>query len=87
MDDVRLNVPGIGDFNVEWHLAGDLKSLKCMYNVSHGATSKHPCLYYMKMAKDTTKTTSITREHDDPNWKPLLQYLYKMCIFALSMQK
>lgn len=57
MDGGLLNVPGVGDFNVEWHLAGDLKTLKCMYNVSHGATSKHPCLYCMKMAKDVTRST------------------------------
>ena len=39
----KLIVDGIGDFVVEWHLAGDLKTLKCMYNVSKGANSKTPC--------------------------------------------
>ncbi|MCO5548293.1 hypothetical protein L7F22_001750 [Adiantum nelumboides] len=27
-----LRVNGRGDFQVQWHLAGDLKTLKCMYN-------------------------------------------------------
>lgn len=57
MDDGMLNVLGIGNFHVEWHLARDLKTLKCMYNVSHG-TSKHPCLYCMKIAKDVSKRYS-----------------------------
>ena len=46
----KLIVDGIGDFVVEWHLAGDLKTLKCMYNVSKRANSKTPCLYCMDLA-------------------------------------
>ena len=33
-------------------MAGDLKTLKCMYNVSKGPTAKSPCLYCMEFAKD-----------------------------------
>lgn len=72
MDGELLNVPRKGDFKVEWHLAGDLKTLKCMFNVSHGVTSKHPCLYCMKSSKDMTKNTGISRDKEDPNWKPVL---------------
>lgn len=72
MEGVPLNIPGIGTFNIEWHLAGDLKTLKCMFNVSHGANSKHPCLYCMKTAKDMTRSTGISRDREDPNWKPVL---------------
>ena len=42
-----LHVPNIGDFSVEWHMAGDLKTLKCMYNVQNGASCKTPCLFCM----------------------------------------
>ena len=43
----KLHVDGYGDFTVEWHLAGDLKTLKCMYGVSNAANAKFPCLYCM----------------------------------------
>lgn len=72
MSDTPLNVPGIGDFKVEWHLAGDLKLLKCMFNVSHGANSKHPCLYCMKTTQDMSKSTRVSRDIEDPTWKPVL---------------
>ena len=45
-----LNVQDIGDFSIEWHLLVDLKTLKCMYNISKGANSKTPCLYCMDPA-------------------------------------
>lgn len=67
-----LSVPERGEFLVEWHLAGDLKSLKCMFNVSHGANSKHPCLYCMKSSNDISRNTSVSRDIEDPNWKPVL---------------
>ena len=43
-----LEVLGIGEFKVEWHLAGDMKSIKCMYGLKHGANSKHSCIYCMQ---------------------------------------
>ena len=42
-----LHVDGYGDFNVEWHLARDLKTLKCMYGLSNTANANFPCLYCM----------------------------------------
>ena len=43
----KLHLLDIGDFSVEWHMAGDLKTLKCMYNIPSGASCKLPCLYCM----------------------------------------
>ena len=40
-----LQVEGFGEYKVQWHMAEDLKTLKCMYNVSKGPTAKSPCLY------------------------------------------
>jgi hypothetical protein len=40
-----LNVPGIGDFSIEWHLAADMKTIKCVYGLKHGANSLHSCIY------------------------------------------
>ena len=50
-DGAVLEVEGLGAFKVEWHMAGDLKTLKCMYNISKGGNSKTPCLYCMQQAK------------------------------------
>ena len=33
----KLQVSGIGNFDVEWHLGGDLKTLKCMLGCKGGA--------------------------------------------------
>jgi len=40
-----LCVPGVGDFKVEWHLATHIKTIKCMYGLSHGACSTYNCIY------------------------------------------
>ena len=50
----KLHVDGYGDFIVEWHLAGDLKTLKCMYGVSNAANAKFPCLYCMHGTKESS---------------------------------
>lgn len=39
-----LEVPGIGSFAVEWHLAADLKTIKCMYGLKMGANGQS-CVY------------------------------------------
>ena len=44
----KMYVEGYSSYFVEWHLAADLKTLKCMYNISHGANATHDCLYCMK---------------------------------------
>ena len=41
-----LHVFNIDTFTVEWHMSGELKNLKCMDNISKGAASKSPCLYF-----------------------------------------
>ena len=41
----KIHVAGIGVFDVEWHLAGDLKTLKCMLGCKHGANTSFPCIY------------------------------------------
>ena len=38
-------MPGIGAFKIEWHLGGDLKTLKCMLGTKHGANTLFPCIY------------------------------------------
>jgi hypothetical protein len=43
-----LLVPGVGEFQVEWHMSADMKSVKCMYGLSHGANAKHCCMYCLQ---------------------------------------
>ena len=42
-----LVVDGHGTFQVEWHLAGDLKTLKCLFGCDTGTSTKLTCLYCM----------------------------------------
>ena len=42
----QIEGPGIGVFDVEWHLGGDLKTLKCMLGCKHGANTLFPCIFY-----------------------------------------
>lgn len=37
----KLVVDGMGEYNVEWHLSGDLKTLKCLFGVQHGPCAKY----------------------------------------------
>ena len=50
-DGETLHVEGYGDYNVEWHLAGDLKTLKCMYGCSNAANARMPCLFCKRERK------------------------------------
>ena len=43
----RLHIDGFGSFHVEWHMITNLKTIKCMYSMSKGATRKTPCIYCM----------------------------------------
>lgn len=51
----KLDVPGIGCFNIEWHLGGDLKTLKCMLGCKTGANTIFSCIYccHSKTAVDS----------------------------------
>lgn len=40
-----LHVPGVGSFAVEWHLACDMKTIKCLYGLKMGANSLQSCIY------------------------------------------
>lgn len=41
----KLNVAGVGEFEIEWHLAADLKTLKALFGCKGGANAKYACLY------------------------------------------
>ena len=44
----RLEVEGYGTFQVEWHLGGDLKTIKCLLGCKQGAMSLYPCPYCVR---------------------------------------
>jgi hypothetical protein len=47
-DGQLLIVDGVGQFRVEWRLSADMKTIKCMYRLKHGANNKHSCIYDMQ---------------------------------------
>lgn len=57
----KLHVEGFGTFNVDWHLGGDLKTIKCMLGCSQGANALYPCPFctrgYKKQGKGRSNTS------------------------------
>ena len=72
----KLQVDGFGSFNIEWHMAADLKTVKCMYKMSKGATSKSPCIYCMHSSShlDASNQTKapVRSTSTDPSLQPIL---------------
>lgn len=50
----KLEVDGIGTFDVEWHLGGDLKIIKCILGCKQGASSLLPCPYCVRGYKESS---------------------------------
>ena len=51
----KLDVEGLGTFDVEWHLGGDLKTIKCMLGCKQGANSLFPCPFCTRGYKKKDK--------------------------------
>lgn len=64
----QLVVEGVGSFNVEWHLAADMKTIKCMYGLQHGPTCKMTCIYCEQIHE-----VSKSRHEASPSSKRRLQ--------------
>lgn len=69
----KLTVPEVGEFHVEWHLAADMKTIKCMYGLQSGPSCAMNCIYCeQKRAKPTVGTASqasaAIRKRGKPNW-------------------
>ena len=78
-------VDGHGIFKVEWHLAGDLKTLKCLFGCDTGASAKLTCLYCMSSQKtqkgglqwengilSCDQRLAPDRDKKDSKWDPIL---------------
>lgn len=65
---------GMGQYKVEWHFGGDLKTLKCMLNVLKGANSKSPCLYCIsaKVLDKKYWSKALDRHLKDLNYSTIL---------------
>ena len=48
----KLEVEGLGAFTVDWHLGGDLKTVKCVLGCEQGANTINPCPFCMRMVRD-----------------------------------
>ena len=49
-----MHISSLGTFQVEWHLARDLKTLKCMLGGKQGAMTLLPCIYCCHSKVSTT---------------------------------
>ena len=67
----RLDVLGVGIFDVDWHLGGDLKTIKCMLGCKQGANSLYPCPFcikgYKKSGNQKGKKRAHAMEEEDEN--------------------
>ena len=59
----KLIVEGIGEFDVQWHLACDMKTIKCLYGFSHGPSAQHSCMYCW-CERSKPKNLSIAHAED-----------------------
>ena len=48
-----LVVLGVGEFKVERHLSADMKTVKCMFGLVHGACAKYHCIYCSQVGQKT----------------------------------
>ena len=61
----KLSVENVGEFAVEWHLACDMKTIKCLYGFSHDPSTQHSCIYCWC---ERTKPKNLTiEEARDPS--------------------
>ena len=51
----KLEVQGVGTFNVEWHLGGDLKTIKWFLGCKQGENSLLPCPFCMRGYKPSLR--------------------------------
>ena len=61
----QLEVEGVGTFDVDWHLGGDLKTIKCLLGCKQGANSLYPCPFctrgYKKQNRSRTKVLACKK--------------------------
>jgi len=55
----KLVVHDIGEFPMEWYLSCDMKTIKCLYGMSHGPIAKHPCIYCWQQRVQVQVLTTI----------------------------
>lgn len=53
----KLEIDGIGTVDVEWHLGGDLKTIKCILGCKQGASSLLPCPYCIRGYKESSTSS------------------------------
>jgi len=52
-----LDILGVGSFKIEWHLSADMKTIKCLYGLSHGACAQMSCMYCCQKSTKATVGT------------------------------
>ena len=72
----KLHVDSFGTFDVECHLGGDLKTIKCMLGCKQGATSLYPCPF----CTGQTPTQKMTRVLSQLKGNGTPQYYDVLCL-------
>jgi len=54
-----LQVLDAGAFKVVWHIAVDMKTIKCLYGLQHGSNSKHSCIYCLQERSKPMITSAV----------------------------
>jgi hypothetical protein len=75
-------VDGVGEFQVEWHLSADMKTIKCMYGLGHGANAPNSCIYCMQQR---TKPQHGTNQSAAQASRARVKHTWKGGLFAASV--
>lgn len=77
-----LTVDGVGEFQVEWHLSADMKTIKCMYGLGHGANAPNSCIYCMQQR---TKPQHGTNQSAAQASRARVKHTWEGGLFAASV--
>ena len=75
----KLEVEGLGTFNVDWHLGGDLKTIKCMLGCKQGANCLYPCPFCIRGYKKKRNRNQKKRTQDVEEDNEDVEHQHNQC--------
>lgn len=78
-----LEVPRIGPFRVEWHMAAHMKTVKCMYGLSMGVNCSFSCMY---CNQQRTKSVIGTFDQAEAVMKEKRKYSWTHGLFSSTVE-
>lgn len=84
-----LVVLGVGEFKVEWHLSTDMKTMKCMYGLGHGACAKHVAStvpkHVIRPSLEQPKRLELHSENEEEALRKVA-YFHLLCNQSMSVE-